>query len=195
MRASAPVDLVDDEDHRQLQLERLAQHEARLGQRALAGVDQQQHAVDHRQPALDLAAEVGVPGRVDDVDLRAAVAHRRVLGEDRDALLALEVARVHDAVLHVLVLAERPGLPQHRVDQRRLAMVDVRDDRHVADVVSLCHFLQCPRPAPPGRQPFSRRRRSVKLVEASWPLTRRVSTAAELTLGKPAARSAPRAVE
>ncbi len=49
------VDLVDDEDHRQLGLERLAQHEARLRQRPLGGVDEQQHAVDHRQPALDLA--------------------------------------------------------------------------------------------------------------------------------------------
>ena len=147
-----PVDLVDDQDHVQLQLERLAQHEAGLGQRALAGVDQQQHAVDHRQPALDLAAEVGVPGRVDDVDLRPAVAHGRVLGQDRDALLALEIARVEHAILYRFVLAEGPGLPQHRVDQRRLAMVDVRDDRHVADVCAFCHNLQCPRPAPCGRQ-------------------------------------------
>ena len=57
-----PVDLVDDEDHRQAGLERLAQDEAGLGQRALAGVDQQQDAVDHGQGALDLAAEVGVAG-------------------------------------------------------------------------------------------------------------------------------------
>ena len=63
------VDLVDDEDHRQPRLERLAQHEARLGQRALGGVDEQHDAVDHRQPALDLAAEVGVAGGVDEVEL------------------------------------------------------------------------------------------------------------------------------
>ena len=72
-----PVDLVHDQDHGQARLERLAQDEARLRQRALAGVDQQQHAVDHRQPALDLAAEVGVAGRVDDVDLHAAGGGRR----------------------------------------------------------------------------------------------------------------------
>ena len=54
------VDLVDDEDHRQLRLQRLAQDEAGLGQRALGGVDEEQHAVDHGQAALDLAAEVGV---------------------------------------------------------------------------------------------------------------------------------------
>ena len=58
--ARRAVHLVDHEHHRQPRLERLAQHEARLGQRALARVHQQQHAVDHREAALDLAAEVGV---------------------------------------------------------------------------------------------------------------------------------------
>ena len=68
----AAVDLVDHEDDRQARLERLAQHEARLRQRALAGVDEEEHAVDHGEAALDLAAEVGVAGRVDDVELHAA---------------------------------------------------------------------------------------------------------------------------
>ena len=65
-----PVHLVDDQDHRQLRLQRLAQHEPGLRQRALAGVDEQHDAVDHRQAALDLAAEVGVARGVDDVDGR-----------------------------------------------------------------------------------------------------------------------------
>jgi hypothetical protein len=55
-----PVDLVDDQQRRQPALERLAQHEARLRQRPFRGVDQQEHAVHHRQRPLDLAAEVGV---------------------------------------------------------------------------------------------------------------------------------------
>ena len=55
-----PVDLVDHDDRRQAALERLAQHEPRLRQRALRRVDQQHDAVHHRQRALDLAAEVGV---------------------------------------------------------------------------------------------------------------------------------------
>ena len=63
----------------------------------------------------------------------------RVLGEDRDALLALEVHRVHHALGDVLVLAEGAGLPQHRVHERGLAVVDVGHDRHVADVFSLGH--------------------------------------------------------
>jgi hypothetical protein len=76
------------------------------------------------------------PGRVDDVQLDVAVADRRVLGEDRDALLALEVHRVHDAIGDVLIGAEGAGLPEHGVDERRLAVVDVGDDGDVAEVVS-----------------------------------------------------------
>jgi hypothetical protein len=34
------------------------------------------------------------------------------------------------------VLGERPGLPQQRIDERRLAVVDVRDDGDVSDVVA-----------------------------------------------------------
>ncbi len=54
------VDLVDDDDGRKAARERLAEHEARLRQRAFGGVDQQDHSVDHRQGALDFSAEVGV---------------------------------------------------------------------------------------------------------------------------------------
>ena len=126
------IDLVDHEDHRQARLERLAQHKPRLRQRPLGGVHEQQHAVDHRQPALDLAAEVGVARRVDDVQLHAADADGGVLGEDRDPLLALEIHRVHDTLVDVLVLTERARLPEQRVDERRLAVIDVGDDRDVA---------------------------------------------------------------
>ena len=134
----AAVDLVDHEDDGQARLEGLAQHEAGLGQRALAGVDEQEHAVDHGEAALDLAAEVGVAGGVDDVDLHVAVADRGVLGQDRDALLALEVHRVHDPVGDLLVRAEGAGLAQHGVDERGLAVVDVGDDGDVAEAAGQC---------------------------------------------------------
>jgi hypothetical protein len=56
------VDLVDQHDRLQAKAQRLAEHELGLRQRAFGRVDQQHHAVDHRQDALDLAAEVGVAG-------------------------------------------------------------------------------------------------------------------------------------
>src|SRR6202012_416405 len=92
--------------------------------------------VHHGQAALDLAAEVRVPGGVHDVDGQPAVAYRGVLGQDGDALFPLQVAGVHDPLGHVGVGPERAGLPQHRVDQRGLAVVDVRDDGDVTQVVT-----------------------------------------------------------
>ena len=130
----AAVDLVDRDDDRQAAGHRLLEDVARLRQRPLGGVDEQQHRVDHQQRPLDLAAEVGVTGRVDDVEPDAGVVDRRLLGEDRDALLALEVARIHDPVDDGLVRAEGAGLAEHRVDERGLAVVDVGDDGDVAEV-------------------------------------------------------------
>jgi hypothetical protein len=96
-------------------------------------VDEQQHAVDHREHALHLAPEVRMTRRVDDVDVRAAVGDRAVLRQDRDAALALQVVRIHYPLDEVLVRGERARLPQQLVDERRLAVVDVGDDRDVAD--------------------------------------------------------------
>ena len=91
-----------------------------------------------REDALDLAAEIGVARRVDDVDARALPDDRGRLGEDGDAALALEVVRVHGALGDLLVVAEGAALLQQAVDQRGLAVVDVRDDRDVADVHNAC---------------------------------------------------------
>ncbi len=127
------IDLVHHHDGLQALRQRLARHEARLRHRPLDRIHQQQHAIDHRQHALDLAAEIRVTRRVDDVDVDAVVIDRRVLGEDRDAAFLLDVARVHHALDDVLVLGERARLLQELVDQGGLAVVDVRDDRDVAE--------------------------------------------------------------
>ena len=57
----------------------------------------------------------------------------RVLGEDGDAALFFEVVGVHDALGDGLIGAEGAGLTQHGVDERGLAVIDVRDDGDVAD--------------------------------------------------------------
>mgnify|MGYP000035265396 CR=1 FL=1 len=82
------------------------------------------------------AAEVSVPGSVDDVELGLAPPDRGVLGEDRDALLTLKVHRIHDAVGQFFIGRHRARLLEHRVDQRRLAVVYVGDDRDVTSVVA-----------------------------------------------------------
>ena len=127
-----PVDLVDDHDGRQLGFERLREHVARLRQRAFGRVHQQHHAVHHLERALHFAAKIGVAGRIDDVDFAAAEVDGGVLGENRDAALALQLVRVHHALGHLLVGAKGSGLAQHGVDERGLAMVHMGDDGDIA---------------------------------------------------------------
>ena len=130
------VDLVDDDHDAQAAVDGVAQDEARLGHGALEGVDEQQRAVGHAQHALDLAAEVGVARRVDDVDLHALVLDGDVLGEDGDAALALLVVGVEHALLDLLVGTEGVRGAQQLVDQRGLAVVDVGDDGDVPQVLN-----------------------------------------------------------
>ena len=72
-----PVDLVDDDDRFEMQVERFLQDELRAGQGSLGGIHEQEDAVHHRQGSLHLAAEIGVAGGVDDVDLDVTVVERR----------------------------------------------------------------------------------------------------------------------
>ena len=131
------VDLVDADDDGKIEIQRLLQHKFRLGHRPLERVHQQDDAVDHLQHTLDLAAEVRMPRRIDDINLHALVGDGGVFRKDRDAALPLDVARVHDALLHLLVLPERAALTEHSVHQRRLAVIDMRDDGNVSDIFSL----------------------------------------------------------
>ena len=129
------VDLVDDDHRLEAVLERVLEHEAGLRHRALEGVDDEQAAVGHLQDALDLAAEVGVARRVDDVDLGVVVADGDVLREDGDAALALLVVGVENTLRDLLVVSEDVRGLQEPVHERGLAVVDVGDDGDVADVV------------------------------------------------------------
>ena len=128
-----PVDLVDGDDGPEPERQRLPGDEPGLRHRPFGGIHQDQHPVHHPQDPLDLAAEIGVARRIDDVDLDAVPAHRGVLGEDGDAPLPLQRVRVHHPLFDLLVGAERPGLPEHLIDQRGLAVVDVGDDGQIPD--------------------------------------------------------------
>ncbi len=130
------VDLVDHDDRLQADLERLGHHELGLRQRAFRGVDQHQRAVHHVEDTLDLAAEIGVAGGVDDVDACVFPLHRGCLGQDGDAALALQIVGIHRALDHALVVAIGAGLLQQAIDQRGFAVVDVGDDGDVTKVHS-----------------------------------------------------------
>jgi hypothetical protein len=52
---------------------------------------------------------------------------------------------------HRLVRAKEPRLPEHRVDERGLPVIDVGDDRDVPNVGSLLHRFIVPHAPPRGR--------------------------------------------
>ena len=126
------VDLVQDDDGPQPERERLGGHEFRLRHRAFGGVDQKDDSVDHAQDPLDLAAEIGVARRVDDVDPRALPLERGRLGKNGDPALAFQIVGIHCAFGHGLSGAEGARLLEQFVDEGGLAMIDVCDDRNVA---------------------------------------------------------------
>ena len=72
---------------------------------------------------------------VDDVNGHIATLYRGILRENSDALFALEIHRIHDAILTFalfLVSSESTGLPEHCINERGLAMIDVGDNCYVS---------------------------------------------------------------
>ena len=61
------------------------------------------------QDTLHLTAEVGVSGRVHDVDLRVLPPDGGVLGENRDAPLLFERIRIHHTFFDDLVFRKAPA--------------------------------------------------------------------------------------
>ena len=112
----------------------MLENEAGLRHRAFKRVDEQQHAVNHLQNALNLAAEVSVTGGIDDVDLDAVIIHGSILRQNGDAALFFDGVIIHHAVADLLVLAENAALLEHLVDERGLAVVNVRDNGDIADI-------------------------------------------------------------
>ena len=65
------------------------------------------------------------------------VVDSRVLREDRNALFAFKITRVHDALARLLdgvTVRKSAGLPEHRVDQGCLTVVNVRHDCDITQV-------------------------------------------------------------
>lgn len=114
------------------ELEGLLHDETSLRHGAFRRIYEQKHAVHHFQNALHFAAEIGVPRGVDDVDFYPVIMDGRIFRQNRDAALALERVRVHNSLFDDLIFSECAALFEHLIHERRLAVVDMRDDRHVA---------------------------------------------------------------
>ncbi len=109
------------------------------GSGPLRGVDQEQRPVDHRQRALDLAAEVGVARRVSTMLNLTSPCWTAVFLAV--IVIPFSFSRSIESITRSATswpLRKVPVCQRHGVDERRLAVVDVGDDRAVAQVVTCC---------------------------------------------------------
>ena len=141
------VDLVERGDDRQIVLEGEVAVGEGLRLDALGGVDDEHDPLARCQRTTHLVTEVDVAGSVDEVERVSLPVDAHVLRLDRDPPLALEVHRVEVLLAHVARL-DGPGQFEDAVRERRLAVVDVGDDREVANLRG--HAVHCvPRPRRP----------------------------------------------
>ena len=140
------VDLVDDGNDLEVVLDREIGVRERLRLDSLRRVDDEQRALAGLQRARDLVGEVDVARRVDQVELVALPLDPHGLRLDRDPALALEIHRVEHLRAHVAV-GDGVRELEDAVGQRRLPVVDVGDDREVADAVLVHGFRRASKAA------------------------------------------------
>ena len=127
------VDLVDHQNDWKVSSECFPQDVPSLGKRALSSIDEQDHPIDERQRTLHLPTKIGVTRRVDQIDAGSSIVDLCGLCQDGDSAFALLVVVVHHTIDHCLVGGERTGVAQQRIDERRLSVVDVRNERNVTN--------------------------------------------------------------
>ena len=138
------VDLVQDRHQLEVVFQRHIGIGEGLGLHALGGVHHEDSALAGGEAAADFVSEVHVARGVDEVELvhlavLGGVVHGDGAGLDGDAAFPLDVHVVEDLVLH-RPLVHALGQFEDAVGEGGFAVVDVRDDAEVADVVS-CHVV------------------------------------------------------
>ena len=132
------VDLVDHNNGFQTNLQCLLQHESSLRHRTFKSINQQQTAIGHVQHALNLTTKIAVSRGVDNIDFRSFPIDGNVLGKNGDTAFALQVVGVEHLAGKILSFSEKMSSQHHFVHKRRLAVVNVRYNGNVPNVL---HFI------------------------------------------------------
>ena len=83
--------------------------------------------------------------RIHDIDPGVLPVERSDLRQNGDAAFLFQIVGIHDAFIDALVVAEGAGLPKQNVDQCRFAMVNVGNDRNIAQAhKGASHFRDLP---------------------------------------------------
>ena len=145
------VDLVDHHDGLNLLREGLTEDGLGLHADTLDVVDDDKGTVGDTEGGGDLGGEVDVAWGVNQIDQVGEgltlgdniglVVEGHTCGLDGDATLLLVFASVSEAGIASILTGNNTGLCDEGVSQRRLAVVDVSDNRHVTDGLRVVHDL------------------------------------------------------
>ena len=132
------VDLVEHRHDFVIVIERLIDVGEGLRFDALRSVHHQQRAFACGKTAVDLIGEIDVTGRVDQVEhiglaIAGTIVEANRLRLDGDAAFTLDVHGI-EHLLHHLAVGERASCLDQAIGERGFAMIDVRNDREIADV-------------------------------------------------------------
>ena len=127
------VDLVDEDQGRDVDPLQRAEQQRRLRLDALHRRDDEDRPVQDAKDAFDLGDEVGVAGRVDEVDREVAQEERGDRGPDGDAAFAFEIERVGlgRAGVDAADLVDGAGGEEEALGESGLTGVDVGEDAEV----------------------------------------------------------------
>ncbi len=137
------VDLVQDRNNVEPRIDRLIHISQRLRLNALTSINNKQRPLASRQTARNLIAEVHMSRRVHEIQNVSLAVFGRIgeahgLRLDCDAALALDVHRVEHLGFHV-ARVERAAKLDQAVGKRGLAVVNMGNDREVANVAEVGH--------------------------------------------------------
>ena len=130
---AGPVDLVDEDQGRDAKPLERAEQERRLRLDALDRGDDEHRAVEDAEDAFDLGDEVGMAGRVDEVDREVADQERGDRRPDRDAAFAFELERVGlgGAGVDAADVVDGAGGEEESFGESGLTGVDVGEDSEI----------------------------------------------------------------
>ena len=134
--AIGAIDFIDHDDRANASLQRFFKYKSSLWHRAFCRIDQKQCTIRHTDDPLNLATEVGVTWRIDQVDFHAAILDCNVFGENRNPAFPFQVVRIEDALTAKFGDSVLAALAQQAIDKRRFAMVNVGNDDDVSDIFS-----------------------------------------------------------
>jgi len=129
-----PVDFIDDDDGSQSDFEGFSEDESGLRHRTFGGIDEDEATVSHTEDAFDFPAEVGVTGRVDDIDFDPLKRDGNVFGKNGDAPFPFKIVGVENLLSGQLGIPELSALPEHTIDERSFAVIDVSDNGNVSEI-------------------------------------------------------------